>query len=429
VAVVFTVGLAAAHTFTSRISAAARDITGNSSPSISSLSSMRGLLRQLQVLASEHLTACGAGRCSQAPARLPELERDLLATWDRYRVLPTFPGEAERWPGVDADLHRLGEALAVAATSRPADARVRAEALGRAFDDLDAAIGGLVEHDHAQGVARAERIEALARLSTVSTVVLDLLTVALTALAAALTIRLVHRYERTLQERAEELEQFAGRVAHDVKGPLAATSSALHALRRLSPDRATSVIDRGQRAVVRVQRLVDDLLEFARAGAPAGRGASADVREVVEDVMGELREVADAHRVEVVVEGAGHERVACSAGVLTSIVQNLVRNAIAYMGSSPIRVVRVRTARSDARGPVRIEVEDSGPGIPAALGDRVFDPFVRGTGDVPGSGLGLATVKRFVGAHGGRVGFSATPGAGTLFWLEMPRSRPPEEAP
>jgi signal transduction histidine kinase len=75
---------------------------------------------------------------------------------------------------------------------------------------------------------------------------------------------------------------------------------------------------------------------------------------------------------------------------------------------------------------VRIEVEDSGPGIPETLGDRVFEPFVRGGGEVAGTGtgLGLATVKRFVSAHGGRVGFSATPGAGTLFWLEMPRTAP-----
>jgi signal transduction histidine kinase len=104
-------------------------------------------------------------------------------------------------------------------------------------------------------------------------------------------------------------------------------------------------------------------------------------------------------------------------------VQNLVRNAIAYMADSPVRVVRVRTARRDGRAPVRIEVEDSGPGIPEGLGERVFEPFVRGDGTVAGYGLGLATVKRFVSAHGGRVGFSATPGAGTLFWLELPRPR------
>jgi signal transduction histidine kinase len=429
VAVVFTAGLAATHTFVSGIRSAAREITDDSSPSIASLSSMRSLLRQLEVGANQHLAACAAGRCGPPPGRVVELQRDLLLSWDRYRGLPTFAGETDLWPGVDAELHRLGEALALALDAAErgegAGGGGRAEALGVAFDALDDGIARVIQFDHGVSVVMAERIETLAALSTISTVALDLLTVALTALVAFLAVRLVRRYESTLRERAEDLDQFAGRAAHDVKGPLTATAAALHALRRLSPAEAAGAIERGERAVRRVQRLVDDLLEFARAGVPEGRAVSADVREVVEDVVGELREVADANRVEVVLEGADHERVACSPGVLTSIVSNLVRNAITYMGASQVRVVRVRTARRDARGLVRIEVEDSGPGVPGFLGERVFEPFVRGTGEVAGSGLGLATVKRFVDAHGGRVGFSATAGAGTLFWLEMPRTAEP----
>jgi signal transduction histidine kinase len=424
VAIVFTVGLAAAHTFVSGIRSAAREITDNGDASIATLSSMRGLLRQLEVGVNQRLAACGAGRCGPPPPRIAELQRDLLLAWDRYRRLPTFPGETEAWPEVDADLHRLGEAVALAfdAAERGEPGAARSEAVAAAFDRLDDRVARMVDLDSGADVALAARIDRLARLATVSTVALDLLTVALTALVAWLALRLVRRYEESLRERADELEQFAGRVAHDVKGPLTATSAALRALRRLSPDRASSVIDRGERAVLRVGRLVDDLLEFALAGGSTTRRASADVHDVVQEVVGELRDVADAQRVEVVVDGASHEQVACSPGVLESIVQNLVRNAIAYMGDSPVRVVRVRTARSDARGPVRIEVEDSGPGIPEELGERVFEPFVRGSGPVEGTGLGLATVKRFVSAHGGRVGFSATRGAGTLFWLEMPRS-------
>jgi signal transduction histidine kinase len=133
--------------------------------------------------------------------------------------------------------------------------------------------------------------------------------------------------------------------------------------------------------------------------------------------------MAREQRVELRVDVTGHPRVACSPGVLASIVQNLVQNAIAHMGGSAVRRVQVRAARPGNPGAVRIEVEDSGPGIPVDLGDRVFEPFVRGETPVAGTGLGLATVKRFVGAHGGRVGFSTAPGAGTLFWLEMP---PPE---
>jgi len=95
-----------------------------------------------------------------------------------------------------------------------------------------------------------------------------------------------------------------------------------------------------------------------------------------------------------------------------------------HMGESAVRQVRVRALPADGAGPVRIEVEDSGPGVPDSLGDRIFEPFVRGaTSGVEGSGLGLATVKRFVSAHGGRIGYRSALGRGTLFWLELPRSR------
>jgi signal transduction histidine kinase len=168
---------------------------------------------------------------------------------------------------------------------------------------------------------------------------------------------------------------------------------------------------------------VDDLLEFARAAAMEPRGASADLREVVDEVVDELGAVAREHGVELRVDAVEHERVACSPGVLGSIVGNLVRNAITHMGESATRVVRVRTVPAGERAPVRLEVDDTGPGIPPELGERVFEPFVRGDDPGAGAGLGLATVQRFVRAHGGEIGFFGDAGRGTTFWLELPRSR------
>ncbi len=101
-------------------------------------------------------------------------------------------------------------------------------------------------------------------------------------------------------------------------------------------------------------------------------------------------------------------------------MQNLVRNAIRHMGEAPRRLVIVRV-RSAGRF-VRVEVQDTGPGIPELVRRNLFQPFVRGTGTVPGLGLGLATVKRLAEGYGGRVGFQASPGSGSTFWFELPRA-------
>jgi signal transduction histidine kinase len=109
------------------------------------------------------------------------------------------------------------------------------------------------------------------------------------------------------------------------------------------------------------------------------------------------------------------------------VLNNLVRNAIKYLGDSPQRLVelRVRARRST----VSIEVDDSGPGVPAELGDRIFEPYIRGpraSATRPGIGLGLATVKRLVTAHGGSLATRRSSLGGAQFWFELPRAEASE---
>lgn len=430
ITLVFTGGLAASHRFVAQIRLAAAEITGNTSPSIALLSEMRSTSRQLQVATGEHVRTCQGQACIASAERLARLEDRLTQTWHRYRLLPVSAGEAAQWPRVETDLNRVGSALAVTLEAAHAGRREEAdrrlhEQLTPAFDWLDDGIARIKEMEWAAGSAAATRIAELATLATFAFLALAALSVALTVLTATLVIRLVRRYERSLHDRADDLEQFAGRVAHDLKGPLASTAAALHSAARLAPAQAREALDRGQRGLHRVRRLVDDLLDFARAGASGPRGA-ADVHDVVDEVVGDLSEVAAENRVELRVESLSRERVACSRGVLASVVQNLLKNAITHMGESDVRVVRVRATPAPDGKRVRIEVEDSGPGIPESLGEGIFDPFVRGPApSTPGCGLGLSTVKRFVSAHGGRIGFRPTSRRGTLFWLEMPSTGAP----
>jgi signal transduction histidine kinase len=132
---------------------------------------------------------------------------------------------------------------------------------------------------------------------------------------------------------------------------------------------------------------------------------------------GDCAEAAEEKGIELVVE-VQRARVPC-AGVVISIVQNLVRNAINYMGARATRRIVVRT--SAAGDVARLEVEDTGPGIPPEIQTTVFEPFVRGPHErEKGTGLGLATVKPLVESHGGRIGMKSQVGAGSLFWVELP---------
>jgi signal transduction histidine kinase len=105
---------------------------------------------------------------------------------------------------------------------------------------------------------------------------------------------------------------------------------------------------------------------------------------------------------------------------LTSVVSNLAGNAIKYIGTGPIRRLEIR-AREEAHV-VRVELEDTGPGLAVGSEEHVFEPYVRGRAATqPGIGLGLATVKRLVEGHGGRVGVRSMLGQGCTFWFELPK--------
>ena len=226
------------------------------------------------------------------------------------------------------------------------------------------------------------------------------------------------------QRKAAELEQFAGRVAHDILSPLSAVSMAMTLVEK-SPAQSGEALQRAQSSLSRVRRIVDGLLEFARAGARPEAGARADVRVVAAGLLDELGPFAGQRHAVLRFDDVPDCAVACSPGVLLSLLGNLLRNGLKYLGNAEVREVSLRVR--PRRGRVLFEVEDTGPGIPPALGERIFEPYVRGpnTG-APGIGLGLATVKRLVVSHGGSLGVRTGVNGGALFWFELDEALPAE---
>ena len=424
---------------------AAREVGGlaafiarDAAPGLASIAGVRGEVRHLQSLV---IRQAALGRAPGDTAAIDDTRRSLDARLAEFGALPTSSQELVLLSALQADLRGFDESvehvIAQIGSGHRDEAKatlvndVRARA-GRAV----ATAGRLVVLEARMAEDAALRIEQVHQRSDRVALQMDALCVLLAGVAAWLVLRAVLRARRIeqqhramLERRADELEEFAGRVAHDVLSPLSAVGLALSVAQSSGPPALQSAVRRGASSLQRVRGIVDALLEFARSGARPEPGAAADVRGVVSGLVEELRPQAEEAASELRVEVPPECAVACSPGVLVVVLSNLLRNAFKYLGDSTNRIVVLRVR--PRRATVQFEVEDSGPGIPSELGNRIFEPYVRDrrTATKPGIGLGLATVKRLVLAHGGTLGALRGAWGGALFWFELPRTAVERPAP
>lgn len=409
-----------------RIAENGESLSTNAAPSISYLSAMRSELRHYEVLLDDYVDGAVSGQAI-GPTRvaIDAAHATIDAAWHAYLALPSYPSEPALWPGVGMALARVhGTAdrvlqLVDEHQNRTAEALFDTT-LKAMIDVLDGLLTELRELNSRQVAARAAVITTTYARAKSLALLLSALSVALGSLAAWLAARVVRENVLLLENRNAELEQFADRVAHDIMSPLSSTSLALDLAIGRSRDNPAIVriLERGAGGLRRARDISDALLDFARSGAEPERGAHASVAEVLDGVLDDAKVTARGKQIELCVEPFVDCAVACSVGVLTSLLSNLLGNAIKHVGEGPTHRVTVRVA--DLGVSVRVEVEDSGPGIPLALRQSIFEPFVRLPGtQAAGHGLGLAIVRKLVTRHGGRVGVREAPTAGSIFWFEL----------
>jgi signal transduction histidine kinase len=171
-------------------------------------------------------------------------------------------------------------------------------------------------------------------------------------------------------------------------------------------------------AANRMQQLLDDLLEYARAGRGDLPCELLDVRRVVDNVLAGLNGAIISSRGRVDV-GALPRSVVASRLVVNQVLHNLIANALKFARPGVLPVIQLDAEYSSDR--VTFHVRDNGLGIDPVQHQRIFQPFTRlnAREGYPGSGVGLAICRRLVERHGGRIWLESS-SAGSTFHVELP---------
>jgi signal transduction histidine kinase len=214
--------------------------------------------------------------------------------------------------------------------------------------------------------------------------------------------------------------KLAAGVAHEINNPLGGILNCLYNLRKgsLSPVRQEEYWASMEHGVRRVQKIVRQLLDFSQQHEP--EFSPADINRIVDQVLTLTTHLFAPNQIRLETElGHGLPSIMVDRHMIEQVLMNLILNAVQAMKSGGVLTIRT----SVAEGICRVEVCDTGSGIPPSVLPRVFDPFFTTKGEGEGTGLGLSVNLGIVERHGGKILVESEVGKGTTFTLWLPVSR------
>jgi signal transduction histidine kinase len=231
--------------------------------------------------------------------------------------------------------------------------------------------------------------------------------------------------ELVRSERLASVGRLAAGLAHEIGNPITAVLGLLELVREggLEPDEQRDFLDRIRRETERVNRVLRELLDFARPAVRDGQPAEPDAESrasvplVVEQVLALLRPQKGFAELELVTElPAELPEVAMHPARLQQVLLNLILNAA---DAAPSEGGRIAIDAESAPGTVRLGIEDNGGGVDPSVRERLFEPFVTTKEVGKGTGLGLAVCRGLLVAAGGSIELRDG-AAGARFVLELP---------
>ncbi len=246
------------------------------------------------------------------------------------------------------------------------------------------------------------------------------------AVAVNMDVTEARKVQQTLSAKNKELDRFAAIAAHDLKSPLNSITQFTELLadqyRGRFDEEADQYFDFIVNAGRRMKDLIDNLLEFSRAGViDKEKLVPINTLEVISAVRKNL--LAEIERTDArITFNANLPKIMGNEFQVTQLFQNLIANAIKF--HKPHQPPLVHISFSDVGKCWRFKVEDQGIGMDPKKSGKIFEIFnkIHGPTQHEGSGIGLAVCKRIIEAHGGQIDFESTPEVGTAFSFTLPKA-------
>jgi signal transduction histidine kinase len=224
-----------------------------------------------------------------------------------------------------------------------------------------------------------------------------------------------------LKNACQDLESFAYTVSHDLRAPLRSIHGFSQALvedcySRLD-DTGREFLRRICAAAARMDRLIDDLLEFSRVGRHRLRQATVSLSDICTDIVTQLRNEEPGRETSISI--ADNVLVTGDAHLLGIVMDNLLRNAWKFSGK--VNCTRIAFGETERDGERVFFVRDNGAGFDMRYADKLFDAFQRlhSLDEFAGTGIGLASVRRIIERHGGRIWAESEEGKGATFYFTL----------
>jgi signal transduction histidine kinase len=385
---------------------------------------------QERLLIDAHIFLTETSEMPPIEREITEVDHDLDTAARIYEPLTTFQGEHETWVMLRDEIGEIRqpvqEILNLSRSNRDTEAIAGMERLRSRFDAIHQKADQLISINTATASGAVTEIETLQRRSLAQLRGITLSGTLLSLFAAGWVTRLIRRRDEqiaadalALEANNRELDAFAGRVAHDLRGPLSAIGLAAAKLRAYAPEGDTPA-EVLRRNIARMDAMIRDLLMLSRINAEVLAGVAhttTAVLSIEEELLPKVRSVNGVLRVDL--EPA---ELYCNETFLRQMLWNLGQNAVKYRRSEVPLEIDIRGRRFAHRYELR--VSDNGSGMSPEDVRHAFEPFFRSprVRATPGTGLGLSIVKRVVEASGGTVSINSEVNKGTTFVIHLPLS-------